>query len=288
MSQKSGFTSIEILCVLIVLGILSAIAIPWYIDFQEDAQRKAAQSAVAEAQSRLNAVFANEILSGKSCAIAQSSALNFLNTNTDAGKIGEYSISLGNRDEDSVPVVVSINETLVSGLNAILKLPTCANDAVTGDSPTYPPYKIDAAAAKYTNLIDTVIHTLYDELIKDRLGNEIGQISYILFRDGRITALNAYSATSNKGQAPVSDVDLAELNQKLANALIPTGYKTTVGTMRLFFDREGNPDTNLNEDGSFKMLGGQGAIFNLTLYNDTTKDTAKLYYGADIGFALMQ
>ena len=78
MSKKQmGFTLIEIVMVLVLLGILSAVAVPKYFDLRDTAEQKAAQSIVAEAQARINGAFASALLNdGKSCKDAQTAIEN--------------------------------------------------------------------------------------------------------------------------------------------------------------------------------------------------------------------
>lgn len=62
---QKGFTLIEIVMVLVLLGILAAVAIPKYFDLQELAEKRVAETVTQELQARLNADFAERILEGK-------------------------------------------------------------------------------------------------------------------------------------------------------------------------------------------------------------------------------
>ncbi len=54
MKNQKGFTLIEIIAVLVILGILSAVAVPKYMDLQNQSRIKAADAAIAEVKSRLS------------------------------------------------------------------------------------------------------------------------------------------------------------------------------------------------------------------------------------------
>ena len=74
-NSKRGFTLIEIVMVLVLLGILAAVAIPKYYDLKTKAEEQTAKTVAAEFQARLNGKFADLILDGKTCEAAVAGAL---------------------------------------------------------------------------------------------------------------------------------------------------------------------------------------------------------------------
>jgi len=62
--NQKGFTLVEIIAVLVILGILAAVAIPKYFNLQEEAKVKALDAALAEGVGRVNQYFAKRLLNG--------------------------------------------------------------------------------------------------------------------------------------------------------------------------------------------------------------------------------
>lgn len=63
-NNEDGFTLIEIIAVLVILGILAAVAVPKFFDLQDRAKQKAVEGAIAEMKVRVNQQFARELLDG--------------------------------------------------------------------------------------------------------------------------------------------------------------------------------------------------------------------------------
>ena len=98
-SSAQGFTLIEVVVVLTLLGILASIAGAKYFDLQEQARIRAAEAFVAEVQARINAEFAANLLEGKSCNKAKTDMMLtlFPRDNLGGHRDGDWSLVAGNK-----------------------------------------------------------------------------------------------------------------------------------------------------------------------------------------------
>lgn len=62
MTNQKGFTLIEIIAVLVILGILAAVAVPRYLDMQGEARIKAARAAIAEVKAQASQYYGIKLL----------------------------------------------------------------------------------------------------------------------------------------------------------------------------------------------------------------------------------
>jgi prepilin-type N-terminal cleavage/methylation domain-containing protein len=114
--DESGFTLVEIIAVLVILGILAAVAVPKYFDLQSKAKDKAMMGAMAEATGRVTQHFGNQILSGVAYTAITYHANSDLGTN-----MGDFllSVTSGGDASGTNPITLRVTGKSGTGLDGV-------------------------------------------------------------------------------------------------------------------------------------------------------------------------
>lgn len=113
MKGKKGFTLIELVIVLILIGILAAVAVPKFLDLEDEAKKNGVKGSLASVRSAINIYYANASLKNKTTKFPPSETV--LNTLFN-GPVPENPLSKATTPADrrSIDVTTAANPPAVT------------------------------------------------------------------------------------------------------------------------------------------------------------------------------
>ncbi|MFZ4437564.1 MAG: type II secretion system protein [Syntrophales bacterium] len=120
--NQKGFTLIEIIAVLVILGVLAAVAVPKYIDLSTQARTMAAQGAIAEIKGRLSQAQAKYMMANSGTAPNGSTLFSYAasaNAFTDAANLAYVGADFNATVATGIPITISVDKVQSVSITAV-------------------------------------------------------------------------------------------------------------------------------------------------------------------------
>lgn len=117
LKNQDGFTLIEIIAVLVILGIMAAVAVPKYLNLTDEARQKAVEGALAAGASEITMNYAKAMLTPVTTDDALSVVVNACETSL-GDFTAEYAVLATN---DGISVTITAPSTLLTNVTTVSK-----------------------------------------------------------------------------------------------------------------------------------------------------------------------
>ena len=126
--NDQGFTLVEIIAVLVILGILAAVAIPKYISVLDETNSRAARAAIAEIKGRLSTAQAKYMFRHDGLAPTSPTLYNYaIDSNQYGGNLANLGEDFSASVTPGTPIAIVVNAVKGQNVNVT------GNFAAAGD-----------------------------------------------------------------------------------------------------------------------------------------------------------